>query len=165
MLQKTTNLTTILAILGLPTTLFGRSSGRGTRQSTPEGRLGGCHMLRDLHDLCKIQTTYICSYFLSINIPYDSAHIWARKWGARRRSNLTSPTGLRNKQNKQYVLAILEKPLFHMTARIFGPPIGAPGGRPNRTSPLGLSKKQRKQNALHFLKKKEFHMAARILAA
>ena len=58
MFQKTTNLTTIFAILGVPTTLFGGSSGRGTRQRAPEGRLGGCQVWRDLNDLCKIQKTY-----------------------------------------------------------------------------------------------------------
>ena len=85
MFQRTTNLTTILAILGVPTTLFGGSSGRGTRQRAPEGRLGGCQVWRDLYDLCKIQKIYI-------------------------------------------FLVIFYKSEFHMTARIFGPQIGAPGG-------------------------------------
>ena len=83
MFQKTTNLTTILAILGVPTTLFGGSSGRGTRQRAPEGRLGGCQVWRDLYDLCRIQKTYTFCDLLKIRIPYDSAHIWAPNWGAR----------------------------------------------------------------------------------
>ena len=141
MFQKTTNLTTILAILGVPTTLFGGSSGRGTRQRAPEGRLGGCQVWRDLYDLCKIQNTYtfFCD-FLKIIIPYDSAHIWAPNWGARGRPNLTSPSGLSTKTKKTiFVLEMFEKTEFHMTARILGAKIRVPRGRPDPTGPIGIA--------------------------
>ena len=47
MFQKKTNLTTILAVLEVPTTLFGGSSAHGTRQRAPQGCLGGRQVWRD----------------------------------------------------------------------------------------------------------------------
>ncbi len=47
MFRKKTNLTSLLAELGVPTTLFGGSSAHGTRQRAPQGCLGGHQVWRD----------------------------------------------------------------------------------------------------------------------
>ena len=51
--EKTHNLSTVLAELGVPTTLFGGSSAHGTRQRELQGRRGGRHITRHLYYLCR----------------------------------------------------------------------------------------------------------------
>ena len=51
--EKTQNVSTVLAVLGVRTMLFGGSSAHGTCQRELQGRRGGRHITRDLYYLCR----------------------------------------------------------------------------------------------------------------